>query len=136
MHHLMENTTWGTYLTQPDLSFFKTDARFRIYSVRYNDIFRKQRLCRMENMVPYGAPYVDLNYNGYFDEFIDKPGVEDAIQTIFVYLTDANPGSHHNFRRIQRRGTKPLFAEVSLTAWGYDFGSFGRYSVSEMENNQ
>ena len=112
----------GYVFDSAGFKLFKTDARFRIYSVRYNDTYSGNKdYAEWKNMVPYGAPYVDLNYNGYFDEFIDKPGVEDAIQTIFVYLTDANPGSHTTSEGFSG-GTKPLFAEVSLTAWGYDFG--------------
>jgi len=70
-------------------------------------------------MVPFGAPYDDLNFNGQFDPMIDKPGVKNAAQTIFVVLNDANQ-SWHTTGEGFGGGTKPLYAQVSLTAWCYD----------------
>lgn len=101
---------------------FKTNSKFRLYSVKYNDTYSGSvDYAEWKYMVPYGAPYKDVNNNGYFDELIDKPGVEDAMQTVFVYLTDANPDNHTTSEGFSG-GTKPLYAEVALTLWGYDFG--------------
>ncbi len=100
---------------------FRTDSRFRIYSVKAGDTrLNSIDYAEWKNMVPFGAPYNDINHNGYFDEFIDKPGVEDAEQTIFVCLTDADASNHTSSEGFSG-GTKPLNAEVRLTAWGYDY---------------
>jgi hypothetical protein len=69
-------------------------------------------------MVPFGAPYVDVNNNHQYDPGTDVPGIKDAGQTIFVCLTDADPGNHTNSEGFSG-GTLPLFAEVHLTAWAY-----------------
>ena len=42
-------------------------------------------------MVPFGAPFVDNNNNGIYEQGIDIPGVKNAKQTIFVHLSDADP---------------------------------------------
>jgi hypothetical protein len=71
-------------------------------------------------MIPFGAPYEDINLNGAFDELIDRPGMPEAIQTIFICLTDADASNHTSSEGFSG-GTWPLYAEVHLTAWAYDF---------------
>lgn len=71
-------------------------------------------------MVPFGAPYIDVNNNFQYEPFIDTPGVRNASQTIFCVMTDANPRSHSSGEGFGG-GTEPLNAEIRLTAWGYNF---------------
>jgi photosystem II stability/assembly factor-like uncharacterized protein len=99
---------------------FATDNRFRIYRVKRGDTYlTNQNWNEWGNMVPYGAPYQDLNNNGVYDPQSDIPGVKDAKETIFMCITDADPASHTPSEGFGG-GTAPLFAEVHLTAWGYD----------------
>jgi hypothetical protein len=70
-------------------------------------------------MVPYGAPYDDVNNNGVYDAGVDKPGVKSAAQTIFVCLTDADPSNHTSSEGCSG-GTVPLLSEMHLTSWCYD----------------
>ncbi|MBS1492916.1 MAG: T9SS type A sorting domain-containing protein [Bacteroidetes bacterium] len=116
------------------LPVFKTDSRFKIYSVRIGDTqTNNPDVILWRDMIPYGAPYNDMNNNRIYDIGIDKPGVPDADQTIFVCLTDADASNHTTSEGFSG-GTKPLNAEVHLTAWGYseaplqDF-HFLRYTV-------
>src|SRR5205807_1231526 len=69
-------------------------------------------------MIPFGAPYVDVNGNGSYDPGIDVPGINDAAQTVFVCITDANPNTHTSSEGFSG-GTAPIKAEVHLTAWAY-----------------
>ena len=39
-------------------------------------------------MVPYGAPYIDVNHNNIYEPAIDTPGIRGASQTIFVCLNN------------------------------------------------
>jgi hypothetical protein len=100
-------------------SEFKTDSRFKIYKVQAGDNeFTNPDYANWGQMVPFGAPYVDINNNHQYDPGVDVPGIKDAGQTIFVCLTDADPTNHTNSEGFSG-GTLPLFAEVHLTAWAY-----------------
>jgi photosystem II stability/assembly factor-like uncharacterized protein len=69
-------------------------------------------------VVPYGAPYKDVNNNGVYDPCTDIPGVRNAAQTIFMALTDGFPSSHHPGEGFGG-GTLPLNADMKITAWCY-----------------
>jgi hypothetical protein len=101
---------------------FKTDSRFKLLSVKYNDnIYNNSDVLKWKDMIPYGAPFDDKNLNKIYDEGIDKPGMPDAGQTVFVCITDADPSNHTTSEGFSG-GTLPLYAEIHLTAWGYQFG--------------
>lgn len=74
-------------------------------------------------MVPFGAPFIDVNNNFQYEPFIDTPGVRGASQTIFCVMTDANPQSHDMGEGFGG-GTTPLKAELRMTAWGYNTDPF------------
>lgn len=65
-----------------------------------------------------GAPFEDINNDGFYNPYIDIPGVPGASQTIFIkyndYLSQANYGS------------PPIGLEISETYWAY--GSSGELS--------
>lgn len=95
------------------------DSRFKIYNVKAGDNqFTNPDYANWGLMVPYGAPYVDVDNNGSFDVTVDIPGIKDAGQTLFVCLTDADPSNHTPSEGFGG-GTAPLMAEVRLTAWAY-----------------
>ncbi len=101
-------------------SVFYTDNRFKLFSVRRTDNYiNNPDWLNWGLMVPYGAPYVDVNNNGTFEFLVDTPGVKGADQTVFACLTDADPGNHTNSEGFSG-GTRPLGAEVHLTAWAYN----------------
>ena len=96
------------------------DSTFRIYKVsRTDNPNTSYDWAHWGSMVPYGAPFVDVNQNGIYEPLIDTPGVRKAEQTLFICMTDANPSSH-NYSESFGGGTSPLGAEIHLTAWGYD----------------
>ncbi|HEY5125360.1 MAG TPA: T9SS type A sorting domain-containing protein [Ignavibacteria bacterium] len=96
------------------------DSTFRIYKVsRTDNPNTSYDWAHWGSMVPYGAPFVDVNQNGIYEPLVDTPGVRKAEQTIFICMTDANPSSH-NYSESFGGGTSPLGAEIHLTAWGYD----------------
>ena len=74
-------------------------------------------------MVPFGAPFIDVNNNGVFEAAIDTPGVKNAKETIFYCMTDAD-SSYHSAGEGFGGGIKPLGAEVHMTAWVYDYPEF------------
>ncbi len=69
-------------------------------------------------IVPYGAPYRDMNNNGQYDPCIDIPGMRNASQTIFMALTDGFPASHRPGEGFGG-GTLPLNADLKITAYTY-----------------
>ena len=99
---------------------YKTNENFKYYKVSRGD--NAQNSWDWANwglMVPYGAPFIDVNNNGIYEPAIDTPGVKNAVQTIFYCMTDADPGSHTVGEGFGG-GTLPLGAEVHLTAWVYN----------------
>jgi len=90
-----------------------------IYSVKtgdncYNNLF----WANWGDVVPYGAPYYDVNHNGIYEPCIDTPGVRNASQTVFMALTDGYPNSHYAGEGFGG-GTLPLYADLRITAWCY-----------------
>jgi photosystem II stability/assembly factor-like uncharacterized protein len=69
-------------------------------------------------IVPYGAPYRDMNNNGQYDPCIDIPGMRNASQTIFMALTDGFASSHNPGEGFGG-GTLPLNADLKITAYTY-----------------
>jgi photosystem II stability/assembly factor-like uncharacterized protein len=92
----------------------------RIYSVKQGDnCFNSIDWANWGSIVPYGAPYIDVNHNGQYDACIDIPGVKNASQTIFMALTDGFPESHTSAEGFGG-GTLPLNADLKITAWCYN----------------
>jgi hypothetical protein len=108
----------GYIITVQGVPVAQTDSRFKIYSVRPDEPTSYDWL-HWGDMVPYGAPFNDINHNGIYDPLVDIPGVPNASQTIFVCLTDGFP-SEHNAAEGFGGGTSPLFAEVHLVAWSFN----------------
>ena len=95
-----------------------TNDTFRVYSVKRTDNPGTFDWQNWGLMVPYGAPYVDVNNNGLYEPGIDTPGVKNASQTVFVCMTDGFPDRHTSSEGFGG-GTQPLYNEVHLTAWCY-----------------
>jgi hypothetical protein len=72
-------------------------------------------------MVPYGAPYTDVNNNCQYDPDIDIPGIKNASQTIFICMTDAVLSQRRPGEGFGGGVCYPYFyAEVHMTTWCYD----------------
>lgn len=72
-------------------------------------------------MVPFGAPYKDVNNNGIYDNGIDIPGMPNSAQTIFQVLTDGFAVTHNAGEGFGGGVTNPLLkAEMHMTAWCYN----------------
>ncbi|MFA5011954.1 MAG: YCF48-related protein [Ignavibacteria bacterium] len=69
-------------------------------------------------IVPYGAPYRDVNNNGQYDPCTDIPGMRNASQTLFMILTDGYPNSHRPGEGFGG-GTLPLNCDLKITAYTY-----------------
>lgn len=78
-------------------------------------------------IVPYGAPYRDVNNNGVYDPCTDIPGMRNATQTVFMALTDGYQYSH-SAGEYFGGGTFPLNADIKITAYCY-----GDSSVSDVQ---
>ncbi len=97
----------------------KTGTDFQLFRVKPGDnCYNSIDYANWQLMVPYGAPYSDVNGNGQYDACIDIPGVKNAAQTVFVSLTDGFPQTHSTSEGFSG-GTAPMKADVRLTAWGY-----------------
>ncbi len=101
-----------------DNNNFITSSEFKLYRVVSSDNPSTPDWANWGLMVPYGAPYVDVNNNGMYEPAIDTPGVKNANETIFLCMTDADPLSHSSSEGFGG-GTQPLYAEAHMTAWSY-----------------
>ena len=117
-----------------------TSPDFKIY--RINDWDNCQSNPDYANwglMVPYGAPYYDINHNGAYDDCIDKPGIRFARQTIFVAMTDGFPANHTSSEGFGG-GTAPINADFRMTAWcynnfsGLEDGQFVKWEIINQNN--
>lgn len=105
---------------------FYTDSTFKMYSVKAGDsAANNPDYANWYRMVPYGAPYVDFNNNGIYDDGIDKPGIKNASQTLFEVMTDCDVSQHSAGEGFGGGITSPLLiAEVAWTSWAYTFSGF------------
>jgi hypothetical protein len=95
----------------------RTNCSFKIYKVKNTEPNSNDWL-HWGQMVPRGAPFVDVNGNGSYEPAVDTPGMSGASQTIFVCLTDGFY-EEHKIGEGFGGGTHPLYAELHLTAWAY-----------------
>jgi hypothetical protein len=99
---------------------FTTNSTFKIYIIKAGDNeLNNPDYANWHLMIPYGAPYDDVNMNGVFDMGIDKPGIKNSAQTMFVFLTDANTSQHSTGEGFGG-GTSPLLAQVAFTAFAFN----------------
>ncbi|MDZ4711256.1 MAG: T9SS type A sorting domain-containing protein [bacterium] len=99
---------------------YVTNASFKLYKVKRGDNQNNNPdWANWGLMVPYGAPYNDVNNNNIYEPAIDTPGVKGADQSIFLCMTDADPLSHNQGEGFGG-GTPPMFAEAHMTAWCYN----------------
>ena len=99
---------------------FYTDSRFKFYIINKGDNYiNNPDWLNWGQMVQFGAPFIDANHNGTYEYYADTPGVRGAARTIFICLTDGDSTVHTSSEGFGG-GTRPLFAEVHLTAWAYD----------------
>lgn len=103
-------------------SLFITNSDFKIYKVSsYDNTWTNPDYANWYKMIPYGAPYEDINNNCIYETGIDKPGVPESAQTIFVCMTDMDVDNHNIGEGFGGGVVDPLLiAEVRLTSWGYN----------------
>jgi photosystem II stability/assembly factor-like uncharacterized protein len=91
----------------------------RVYKVKRSDnCYTSVDWANWGYVVPFGAPYYDVNNNSVYDACIDTPGVRNASQTIFMALTDGFSSKHSGSYGFGG-GTSPLYADLRITAWCY-----------------
>ena len=60
-----------------------------------------------------GAPFIDVNGDGFYDPLVDVPGVVGADQTLWYVANDVN------IRSAYLASTPPIGLEMRRTIWGY-----------------
>jgi hypothetical protein len=111
----------GYILNANNSPIVKTNEAFKLYRVsRGDNAANNPDYANWGDMVSIGAPYEDVNLNFTYDAGIDIAGVKNSLQTIFVCLTDGFVANHSSMEGFSG-GTPPVFAEVKLTVWTYDY---------------
>ncbi|MFA5012918.1 MAG: T9SS type A sorting domain-containing protein [Ignavibacteria bacterium] len=98
-----------------------TNNDFKMYTVRIGDnAANNPDYANWYKMVPYGAPYKDVNNNGIYDDGVDIPGIPDANQTIFECMGDGDTSQRSSGEGFGGGITNPLLgAEIHFTSWAY-----------------
>lgn len=99
-----------------------TSGDFKIYNVKAGDNgATNPDYENWSKMIPYGAPYDDVNNNGVWDKGIDIPGRKNAAQTFFLCMTDAFVEGRDPGEGFGGGVTDPLLlCEIHMTAWCYN----------------
>jgi len=72
-----------------------TNANFKLYKIsRGDNAGNNPDYANWYLMIPYGAPWIDVNHNGQYDPGIDSIGIRNASQVIFECMTDGFPDMH------------------------------------------
>lgn len=103
-------------------SMYKTNTDMKINKVnRTDNSWTNPDYANWYKMIPFGAPYEDLNNNCYYDDGIDRPGVPEASQTLFVVFADGDISQRSPGNGFGGGIKNPIFgAEVRLTVWAYE----------------
>lgn len=100
---------------------WETTTDFKMYVVRLGDNAQNNPdYANWYKMVPYGAPYKDVNNNHQYDDGIDIPGMTNAGQTIFECMGDGDVSNRSPGEGFGGGVTSPILgAEIHFTAWAY-----------------
>jgi hypothetical protein len=99
-----------------------TNANFKIYKISRGDNSQNNPdYANWYIMIPYGAPYIDVNLNGIYDPGTDSIGIRNASQVLFACITDGFPGTHISWEGFGGGIANPLLiSQIAWTAWCYD----------------
>jgi hypothetical protein len=99
-----------------------TNATFKLYKIsRGDNAGNNPDYANWHLMIPYGAPYIDVNNNHQYDPGIDTIGIRNAVQVVFLCMTDGFPSSHSPGEGFGGGLTSPLlYSQIAWTAWCYD----------------
>ncbi|MFZ4590729.1 MAG: T9SS type A sorting domain-containing protein [Ignavibacteria bacterium] len=100
---------------------WETNSDFKMYSVKAGDNeYTNPDYANWYKIVPYGAPYKDVNNNHQFDIGVDVPGMPNSGQTIFECMGDGDVSQRSVGEGFGGGVTTPLLgAEIHFTAWSY-----------------
>ncbi|MFZ4589526.1 MAG: T9SS type A sorting domain-containing protein [Ignavibacteria bacterium] len=100
---------------------WETTGDFKMYTVRIGDnATSNPDYANWYKMVPYGAPYKDVNNNHQYDDGIDIPGMINSGQTIFECMGDGDVSQRSPGEGFGGGINNPLLgAEIHFTSWSY-----------------
>jgi hypothetical protein len=109
-----------TGYTQGGVAF--TNANFKIYKIsRGDNSGNNPDYANWYLMIPYGAPYIDVNNNRQYDPGVDSIGIRNAAQVIFMCLTDGFAETHIPGEGFGGGVNSPmLYSQIAYTSWCYD----------------
>lgn len=119
-----------------------TNGYFKIYKIKRGDNENNNPdYALWFLMIPFGAPYIDVNNNHQFDNGIDSIGIRNASQVIFICMTDGFASSHSAGEGFGGGVTNPLLkSQVAWNSWCYDKGNlkdiqFMKWSIINKSNS-
>ena len=92
-----------------------TDPLARFYGVSSTDTLGSLAYIRWADAVSLGADFIDLDHNGYYNPYIDRP----LVMGDRIFWTVFNDGTSLA-QRTPRLGTRPMGLEVFQTVWAYE----------------
>lgn len=112
------------------------DSLARFYVVDQSDGFGSQAYINWTDAVRLGADFQDLNEDGFYDPFVDRPDILGD-RTIWTVFNDGTPDS---VRQIGFR-TLPMGLEIHQTVWAFAQSGpladviFFRYRLINVDTN-
>lgn len=99
-----------------------TNANFKLYKIsRGDNAGNNPDYANWYLMIPYGAPWIDVNHNGQYDQGIDSIGIRNASQVVFLCMTDGFDSTHSAGEGFGGGIYSPkLFSQIAWTSWCYD----------------
>lgn len=99
-----------------------TNSNFKFYKIsRGDNANNNPDYANWHLMIPYGAPYIDVNNNHQYDPGVDSIGIKNAAQVVFVCMTDGFDSTHSEGEGFGGGLTEvKLFSQIAWTAWCYD----------------
>jgi hypothetical protein len=120
-----------------------TNSNFKIYKIsRGDNSGNNPDYANWPLMIPYGAPYIDVNNNHQYDPGIDSIGIRNALQVIFLCMTDGFDSTHSSGEGFGGGIYNPkLYSQIAWTAWCYDRNDimdmqFIKWAVINKSTNQ
>ncbi|MFA5010464.1 MAG: T9SS type A sorting domain-containing protein [Ignavibacteria bacterium] len=122
-------------------SLYNTNTDMKLYKVnRTDNSWNNPDYANWYKMIPFGAPFEDINNNCIYDDGIDKPGVPEASQTLFIVYADGDLSQRSPGEGFGGGIKNPIFGtEVRLTVWAYEIYlpdvQYMRYQIVNKSKN-
>jgi len=122
---------WETAnLTQDAAIFYDVQNLIDVTQGQISEIKNQYEYDWMNWPAPWGAPYEDVDSDGFYDPTVDIPGEPGSDQTMWIIANDVpeivdESGNSIGYQSTAPNlyGADPIGVELQITLWAYNFGT-------------